>query len=233
MAIPRYDYMLPQPDDLMDYDYVLHQYIPKIEAILTNTYVDLLTVWGSEENAQSYLDLLRKVVYDVIMSMRDGVKYQNQVLYYLSHSKEARRQIWELFSDTTWYNFRDGGFMMAYNTGANLNLGKEIMFSIEKALSPIARQKISNSELGARILKYNINEFTYFDTLEELVSYLETNSFITSDEADLVALITDIPTSYKYKVFINRDGKYTFEDLLSYNKIIAQMKIYNNVSGNW
>lgn len=233
MAIPSYDYMLPQPDDLMDYDYATHQYIPKIEAISANAYLDLTTIWGSEANAQSYLDLVRKVVYDVIMSMRDGVKYQTAVLYYLSHSREARQQIWELFSDTVWYNFRDGGFMMAYNTGANLNLGKDITFGIEKALSPIAKQKISNSELGARILRYNLNDFTYFDTLADLVNYLETNEFITSEEADSVALISDIPTSYKFRVFVNRDGKYTFEDLLSYQKIIGMMKIYNDATGNW
>lgn len=58
-------------------------------------------------------------------------------------------------------------------------------------------------------------------------------SLITSDEALLVLELSDMPKSYKYRVFINRENKYTIEDLLTYDKIIASMKIYNNVSGNW
>lgn len=233
MAIPSYDFMIPQPDDYMDYDYFTHQYIPRVEKLSSNIYLDLTTMWGSEENAQSYLDLLRKVVYDIILSFKDGTKYKNAMLYYLSHSKEAREWLWEIFSDTAWYNFRDGGFMLGYNSGANINLGKEIKFTIEQALSPVARQKIMNDEMGARIMKYTLNDFTYFDTLDELKAYMVSESLITSDESLLVLELSDMPKSYKYRVFINRENKYTIEDLLTYDKIIASMKIYNNVSGNW
>lgn len=233
MAIPSYDFMIPQPDDLMDYDYNLHQYVPKIEALSESSYLDLLTIWQTEENAQSYLDLLRKVVYDVILSFKDGVKYQVPMLYYLSHSKEAREWLWQLFIDTAWYNFRDGGFLMAYNTGANINLGKEIKFGIEQALSSIARQKITNDEFGARLMKYNLDLFYYFDTLQELLDYIETQGFITAEKKALITKIDEITSSYKYRVFINRDGKYTFQDLMTIERITNEMKLYNNVSGNW
>lgn len=233
MAIPSYDFMIPQPDDFMDYDYDVHQYIPKIEALSEGAYLDLITMWGNEENAQSYLDLLRKVVYDVILSYKDGTKYQTLMLYYLSHSKEAREWLWQLFIDTAWYNFRDGGFMLAYNSGANINLGKEIKFEIESALSPIARQKITNDEFGSRILKYNINDFSRFDTLDDLLDYLVVQTLITSEQRALITDISEIPKSYQYKTFLNHKGKYVFEDLLTYDKIVAEMKLYNNVSGNW
>ena len=117
--------------------------------------------------------------------MRDE-RYRLPMLYYLAHSKEMITELQKIFYDTVWYNRRDGGFMMAYNSGANLNQGKLIEFGIDKALSPIAKQIIKNSPLGTRMMKVDINEKQVFSSLATLLAYLVSEGYITSDESDVV-----------------------------------------------
>ena len=87
--------------------------------------------------------------------------------------------------DGAWYNRRDGGFMMAYNSGANLNQGKLIEFGLDKALSPIAKQIVMNSYLGSRFLPYDINDKEVFDDFDALLVYLVSEAYITQVQADL------------------------------------------------
>jgi len=234
MAIPKIDFIeKPFSDDFFDYNYEEHRYIPLVSAIKNTAYIDLEVVWKSEENAQAYLDLLSSVVYDVILSRIDDTKYKVHMLYYLSHSIEMRILLMDLFKDTAWYNQRDGGFMLAYNSGANLNQGKLIEFGIDKAISSIAHQKLKNSKLGVRVLQYNINILEYFDTFDELKIYLVDNGYITQEQSDEADELCKIPKSYKYRLTQNYKGQYVFEDLLTYDKIVSKMKIYDNVNGDW
>lgn len=233
MAIPSYDFISkPYKDDLMDYDYKEHRYIPTIEGVKRQGYVDLTVVWRTPENAQSYLDLLSSVVYDVLLSKVDGSKNRDKLLYYMAHSKQVRVFLMDLFKDSVWYNQRDGGFMMAYNSGANLNQGKLIEFGIDKALSNIAHQKLKNSDLGNRALKYNLNDFYYFDDLNGIKVFMVDKGLMESDfDFDD---IKDYPKNPRY-VFRGKNayGMYVIEDILTLTeKIIPSKKIYNS-QGSW
>src|SRR5690554_3071668 len=201
MAIPELDFLQqPLVDDMLDYDYTNHRYIPTINGVKNTAYLDLVVIWGSTENAQSYLELLSQVVYDVILSKVDGDKNKNKVLYYIAHSIEMRNLMIDIFKDSVWYNQRDGGFMLAYNSGANLNMGKFIEFGIDKALSVIAQQKIKNSVLGNRVLRYNLNDFHYFVDMEELLGFLVIKGVIDSEQANEIETLDEIPNHPKYKV---------------------------------
>lgn len=234
MAIPQYDRLLaPYNDELLEYDYDNNRYYPTVEGVFKYGGVNLVVDWTTKENAQTYLYLLSAVVYDVILSYKDSIKYKNIMLYYLAHSKEMREWLANIFIDTAWYNRRDGGFMMAYNSGANLNQGKLIEFGIDKALSSIAKQKIMNSDMGSRVLKYNINNMEKFNTLDELKSFLFNNNYITQEQYENADNINKIPKSNIYRVFENSEGKFVFEDTKTYEKIINSMKKYNSISGTW
>jgi hypothetical protein len=234
MAIPQIDFLpIPLIDNILEYNFEEHRYVATCEGIRQTAYVNLEVDWGSEENANAYLDLLSKVVYDNIMALVDDSKYKVQLLYYIAHSREMRNVILDIFQDSVWYNRRDGGFMLAYNSGVNLNLGKMIEFGLDKTLSPIAKQKIMNSKLGSRVPFININFINHFDTFVELKDFMLDENYITQEQYDNATKIEELPKSYKYLVYINLDNKYTFEDLRTFEKITKTMKIYNNANGTW
>lgn len=233
MAIPTQDFLeRPYEDELFEYDYHEQMYVPKFTAIRDYAYVNLLKDWTTEENAQSYLFLLSRVVNEVILSMKDA-KYQMAMKYYLAHSKKARIELFKLYSDSAWYNRRDGGFMMAYNSGANLNQGKLIEFGIDKALSPIAKQIVMNSYLGTRFLPYDINIKERLDDLDAVLSYLVTNGYITQEQADAVETLDDLPYDMSYRITEEQDGKYLFSDLHTLKKAIAKLRMHDPVNGTW
>lgn len=234
MAIPSYDLIdKPYKDKMLDYDYYNHRYVPTLEGIRETAYVDLIEVWRTQENAQSYLDLLSQVVYDVILSGIDGSKNRDKLLYYMAHSKEIRVFLIDLFQDSVWYNQRDGGFMMAYNSGANLNQGKLIEFGIDKALSVIAQQKLKNTNLGNRVVKYNLNDFYYFDDLDNLKVFLVDKGII-DNEFELENL-EQVPKNPEYVVRgFNAYGVIVVEHLKTYEKVILAKKwIYDKLNGSW
>lgn len=227
----------PYDDELFEYDYKEQIYVPKVTAINDYAYVNLLRDWTTEENAQSYLFLLSRVVNETILSMKDA-KYQTIMKYYLAHSKKARIELFKIYSDSVWYNRRDGGFMMAYNSGANLNQGKLIEFGIDKALSPIAKQIVMNSYLGTRYLPYDINTKVRLDDFDAVLSYLVTNGYITQEQSDEISLLTepkisDLPYDMSYRITDEPDGKYLFTDLHTLKKAIAKMRMYDPVNGTW
>jgi len=236
MSIASYDFIeKPVDDTLMVYDYKENRFIALVDAIIKNSYVNLAIDWGNKTNAQSYLDLLSRVVYEVILSFKDQ-KYRNKMLYYLSHSLEARQVLLMIFSDTVWYNRRDGGFLMAYNSGANLNRGKLIEFGIDKTLSPIAKQMIKNTIFGTRRLTIDINTRITYDTLADLLVYLVAQSYITQDESDVVTEsedLDDLPFHEDYDVIILDNEKYLFTDLETLSKAVQNMKKYNTATGDW
>lgn len=236
MAIPTYDKLdRPYSDDYMAWDNNEHRYIPLTAGILKDAYVNLVVDWGNPENAQSYLDLVSRVIYETILSYKDE-RFKISMLYYMAHSKKIRREIYKIFCDTVWYNRRDGGFMMAYNTGANLNQGKLIEFGIDKAVSSIAHQIIRNTPLGTRYLTVDINEKQIFDTLESLTAFLNTKGYISTEEKEKVnesRNASDLPYTEDYQLVKLENNKYLFTNIKSIKSYIEKMWIYDNVNGTW
>ena len=236
MAIPTYDKLTaPLVDKFMAYDFNEHRYIALVDGILKDAYVNLIIDWGTKENAQSYLDLVSRVIYEVILSYKDE-KYKNTMLYYMAHSKKMRREIQKIFNDSIWYNRRDGGFMMAYNTGANLNQGKLIEFGIDKAISSIAHQIIRNSPLGTRYMTVDINEKQTFASLTTLLAYLVSESIITSDESDVVTAsedLNDLPYTEDYQLITLENDRYLYTNIKSIKSYVELMWIYDNANGTW
>lgn len=236
MAIPTYDKLdAPSVGADMTYDFTEHRYIPLVDVILKDAYVNLIKDWGSRKNAQSYLDLLSRVVYETILSYKDQ-RYRDAMLYYMAHSKRMRNEIKKIFLDTVWYNRRDGGFMMAYNSGANLNQGKLIEFGIDKALSNIAHQIIKNSPLGTRYMTVDINDKQIFASLSTLLAYLVSEGYITSDESDVVAGsedLNDLPYTEDYQLIEMENDRYLFTNIKSLKSYKESMYIYDNADGTW
>lgn len=157
MAIPTNDFLAkPYDDDILLYDYQSNQYYMKIDASLGLTGIDLLELWGNEENAQFYLQLISNVIYTRIYSFKDE-KYRNKMSYYLSHSIKARKAIIALIIDTVHYNHSGGGFMTAYQTGINLHEMKTLRIEAEQFLSPIANEIMKNNGLQTRYFRYDFD----------------------------------------------------------------------------
>ena len=236
MAIPTYDILeRPYADDYMQWDNKEHRYVPLVDGILKDAYVNLIVDWGKKENAQSYLDLVSRVIYETILSYKDE-RFKVSMLYYMAHSKKMRAEIYKIFCDTVWYNRRDGGFMMAYNTGANLNQGKLIEFGIDKALSPIAHQIIRNSELGTRYMTVDINEKQIFASLTALTTFLNEEGYISTEDVENVLeseSINDLPYTEDYQLVELENDRYLFTNIKSIKSYIEKMWIYDNVNGTW
>ena len=236
MAIPTYDILeRPYADNYMQWDNKEHRYVPLVDGILKDAYVNLIVDWGKKENAQSYLDLVSRVIYETILSYKDE-RFKVSMLYYMAHSKKMRAEIYKIFCDTVWYNRRDGGFMMAYNTGANLNQGKLIEFGIDKALSPIAHQIIRNSELGTRYMTVDINEKQIFSGLEALTTFLNEEGYISTEDVENVLeseSINDLPYTEDYQLVELENDRYLFTNIKSIKSYIEKMWIYDNVNGTW
>lgn len=236
MAIPTYDILeRPYADNYMQWDNKEHRYIPLVDGILKDAYVNLIVDWGKKENAQSYLDLVSRVIYETILSYKDE-RFKVSMLYYMAHSKKMRAEIYKIFCDTVWYNRRDGGFMMAYNTGANLNQGKLIEFGIDKALSPIAHQIIRNSELGTRYMTVDINEKQIFASLTALTTFLNGEGYISTEDVENVLeseSINDLPYTEDYQLVELENDRYLFTNIKSIKSYIEKMWIYDNVNGTW
>ena len=77
-------------------------------------------------------------------------KYKTAMLYYMAHSRSARLELQKIFYDTVWYNRRDGGFMMAYNSGANLNQGKLIEFGKTKQIFENPKEELTENYMTGR-----------------------------------------------------------------------------------
>jgi len=241
MAIPTYDYLSApyQEPDMMGllYNMVESRYVPSIDFVSKNAYVNLIGVWGSEKNAQSYLDLLSSVVYTYILSHYDN-KYRYQVLWFMAHSKQVRNALIQIFVNSVWYNHRDGGFMLVYSSGINMDQMKEFKLDLDRALSPVERQIIDNSFLGTRILETNFNEVLKYDTIDDLKTYMVTNTIITQDEADDSDTTGDLMNITKvrirYRIYLNEDLKYCLEDTRFYENVILATKYeFDSINGTW
>jgi hypothetical protein len=241
MAIPTYDY-LSVPYEEANNEGLIYikkesRYLPSIDFVRNNAYINLIDVWGSVESAQSYLDLLSSVIYTYILSHYDN-KYRFLVLWQMAHSKQTRNALMQIFSNSVWYNHRDGGFMLVYSSGINMDQMKEFKLDLDRALSPVERQIIDNSFLGTRILETNFNEVLKYDTIDDLKTYMVTNTIITQDEADDSDTTGDLMNITKvrirYRIYLNEDLKYCLEDTRFYENVILATKYeFDSINGTW
>jgi hypothetical protein len=215
MVLLQNDYVAPYDDSQMKYSLDRHYYIPELDYIEYETGINLSLIWQGIDNAKWYLDRVASVVHTYVLQFRD-TKFHTRLVYYLSHSEFARQALSKIFVDIVQYNHEDGGFLIAYQTGVNLHEMKDIEIKIKMAMSVIGDQIIKNLGLKQRYDNINRNTFTYYDTLEDLVEYLEDESIVTEEEAEEIEDVTDIPTSYLYRTFINTKGQYVYEDLRTF-----------------
>lgn len=238
MAIPTYDYLdIPYENEDLVYNKIESRYIATSDMVFKNGYINLLRTLGSKEGVESYLDLVSSAVYTYILSHYDN-KYRYVILWYMAHSKQIRNALMQIFVSSVWFNHRDGGFLLIYQSGINLDQMKDIKMDITKAFSPIERQLIDNSFLGTRILETNFNEVLKYDTIDDLKTYMVTNTIITQEEADDSDTTGDLMNITKvrirYRIYLNEDLKYCLEDTRFYENVILATKYeFDQVNGLW
>jgi hypothetical protein len=115
---------------------------------------------------------------------------------------------------------------------------KEFKLDLDRALSPVERQIIDNSFLGTRILETNFNEVLKYDTIDDLKTYMVTNTIITQDEADDSDTTGDLMNITKvrirYRIYLNEDLKYCLEDTRFYENVILATKYeFDSINGTW
>lgn len=176
-------------------------------------------LWESIENAEWYLDAVSRVVETAILRFKDSRYTNDEFLYELTHSKSKRDAIIKVMIDTVQYNEAGGGFLIAYETGINLQEMKELKLQIESAMSVIAEQIIKNTRLGERVSSRNVNRKYVFENIDDLLDYMINNDFIEEEIANQVDDVLDIPYNYKYKVYEDFiRGGYVLEDKLTVEK---------------
>lgn len=163
MAIPTNDFIeAPYEDDKLKYDYEFHRYILKSDFASYQTGLNLLELWESEENLEWYLEYVSRVVHTYITQFK-APKYRKRLEYYLSHSKTMRTALKEVMIDAITYNFEDGGFLIAYQTGVNLKEMKELPMRIDMAVSIVGEKIAKNYKLEDRYfdIEFEIEHDTY------------------------------------------------------------------------
>lgn len=238
MAIPTKDYLeAPYTDDNMIYDKVESRYIATHDMVVKNGYINLLRALKTPEGVQSYLDLVSTAVYTYILSHYDN-KYRYAVLWYMAHSKQIRNALMQIYISSVWYNHRDGGFLVVYQSGINLDQMKDIKMDITKAFSPIERQIIDNSFLGTRILETNFNVINKYSTITLLKEAMVTQGIITQEEADACDSSSELlaipKVRARYRIYLNEDYDYCLEDTRFYENVILATKYeFDSVVGTW
>lgn len=218
------DYTKPYDDEKMTYEFALHKYKLDLDHAQYHTGINLSLIWNGNDNANLYLEQIRDVVYTFILRYKDS-KYYTRMLYYLSHSESAREGLRQIMLDTVTYNYEDGGFKIAYQTGINLHEMKDIDIKIEEAVSVIAEEIMFNYGMKQRFQNINLNTFERFDLLEDLVDHMVDESLITAEQAEDIETLDDIPTSYKYRTFINYKLQYVIENLITFEE---EMETYGD-----
>ena len=143
MAIPTKDFLeKPISDSQMKYDFNRHQYVLEVDYAMFETGLgDLELDMGGKDNVQVYLEMISDVVYAYILDFKDS-KFYRRNLYYLSHSKSAKDAIRRLMLDVMKYNEQEGGMMMSYVTGVNLQEVENMNNISDKTMVGIVGDKI-------------------------------------------------------------------------------------------
>jgi hypothetical protein len=218
------DYTAPYDDAKMTYHYTEHKYTLDMDNQQFETGINLSQIWQGNDNALMYLEMVREVAYTYVLGMKDS-KWHLRMLYYLSHSKEMRRAMYELMIDTVRYNHEDGGFMIAYQTGINLHEMKELRMRIENAVSIVGERIARNFGLAQRFLNVNLNTMTTFDDFDTLLAYIVGLGYLTEEESEDFEDLDDLPYDYRYQAFLNPRGEYMFEDTQTFQ---TAMTVYGS-----
>ena len=156
------DYVKPYNDNKAFYDFDQHRYILTTTHANHQTGLNLEEIWEGTENLEWYLEYVSRVVYHYVGRYKPPHLYK-KLTYYLSHSKEMRHAMIELMVDTIAYNFEDGGFLIAYQTGVNLKEMKDLDIKINRAISVVGDQILKNFMLKDRqfIYRFDVENDTY------------------------------------------------------------------------
>lgn len=206
---------VPYDDADMHYIKKKHQYVLELDKATYETAINLSLIWGGNDNAIWYLQKVSDVLYTYVLRYKDS-RYLTRMLYYMSHSKEMRRALFEIMIDVIEYNFEDGGFMIAYQTGVNLHEMKDIDIKIEMAVSRVADEMIKKFGLQQRFMNMSLNQFQKFDTFAELTAYLISEGYASEDDLEDLTETDEIPTNYKFRAFVNYKGEYVCENLVTF-----------------
>lgn len=191
----------PYNDDKLVYNYDENRYVLTVQGA-NESKLDMVKVFKNEDNLSEYLELMSRTLYAVFMVNKDS-KYYEKMLWILSHSKHFRESIFKIYMDTIWYNFGSGGFMLAYQTGINLNEMKELKLGIENALSVIGNKMADIFGLNERIPRYKIVDLNRFKTLDEVKSYLIDKNVYTAQYLADKDTISEIPSTLEYSIYKN------------------------------
>lgn len=201
----------PYNDTYLEYNYKESRYVLTTQGA-NESNLDMLLIFGNEDNLKQYLDLLSRTIYSVFFKNTDS-KYYEKKLWLLSHSKRYRKAIFQIFMDVIWYNYRSGGFMTLYQSGINMNEMKVIELTIENAMSVIGNNMANITGLNERVLRTKIVEKHYFEDLEELKDYMFDKDLINEKEYDEIESVNDIKSSFKYLIYLDMfSDKYVLED---------------------
>lgn len=201
------------------YDPSKQQFILNIDSANLYTALDLVELWETEENAEWYLETVSQVVYNAILTMFKDSKYYDEFRYELVHSKSLINKTVDILLDSVMYNEAGGGFLMAYETGINLQEMKSLKLEPKDLLSTAGLQMVQGLGLGMRVSKTNVNSFEYFDSLDDVLNYLVSKEAITPEEMIEIEDINQVPYSRRYKYVYIKDIKlYVIEDKLTVQK---------------
>lgn len=203
------------------YDSDAKRWVLTLEEANFHTALRLEILWESIDNAEWYLDAVSRVVETAVLRYKDSRYTNDEFIYELTHSNSKREALIKVMIDAIQYNEAGGGFLMAYETGINLQEMKELKLQIESAMSVIAEQIIKNTKLGERVSSENINKKYVFETLDDLLDYMIDNEFIEEEEANKIEDLEDFVYNHKYKVYEDFiKGGYVLEDKLTVQKWI-------------
>jgi len=206
MAIKDYINVNTFIDDKAFFNNDINKWVLKLDYANHRSGLDLVELWRSEENAEWYLEMVATVVYATIMEYKKLEEVKN-FEYLLNHSKDLRNSLTEIMIDAVVYNEAGGGFLIAYETGINLQEMKELKMDIGQAMSSIAKSMVEKSGLGIRALGVDISFVKGFDDIETLLDYLISKNLLEANIADEIEDIKEIPFDYRYKCFYDDNYK--------------------------
>lgn len=141
-------------DNKMRYDYDNHRYVLEVDHASWAVARDLISRYGSKENAEALLETMSRVVYEYVLSFKKS-EYKTKMLYFLSHSAQMRESIRQVMEDVLFYGFQEGGWAMAYVTGINLQEAKNIdNINLKTAVGMIGDTMVANHGLKEKAFRY-------------------------------------------------------------------------------
>lgn len=191
-------------DDKAFFNNDLNKWVLKLDYANHRSGLDLIELWRSEENAEWFLEMLSTVVYANIMNYK-RLEDVEKFTYLLNNSIKYRNNLIESMVDAVSYAEAGGGFLIAYETGVNLQEMKELKMSIEQSVSSITKSIIEKSGLGVRTIPIDISYSKSFDNLDGLLDFLVDKDYLDIDNKLEIESINDIENDYRFKCYYDLD----------------------------